>query len=98
MKRQKIEGGGWIDLNTATSYDESTHWNGKNHISDATGSQWEHETLYCSRKGVYVLHHTSQWQGSWTRIDATEAAQWLVENGHEAADEATATAMEAQEV
>ena len=101
MKRQAIDGGGWIDLDATTNFMESTHWNGNNHISDATGSQWEHESLHCSRKGVYVLRHWSQHQGSgesWTRIDADAAAEWLVRNGEDAPDKAIAEAIEAQEV
>jgi hypothetical protein len=46
------------------SWDEDTRWDGHNHISKATGSQWEHEKLYRSRKGRYYVEHTSQWQGS----------------------------------
>ncbi len=55
MKRQAIDGGGWFDREAATKFQESTHWNGSNHISNATGSQWNHEALYCTRRGVYVL-------------------------------------------
>lgn len=67
-------------------WEEDTRWNGNNHISVATGSQWEHETLYMSAKGSYYLVHTSQWQGSqpsarW--VDPAEAAAWLAANGHE---------------
>ena len=101
MKRQPIDGGGWFDIESATKYTEDTHWDGNNHISNATGSQWEHEALYCTRKGVYVLNHWSQWQGSsesWTRIDATEAATWLVQNGEEPPDGGLADAAAEQEV
>lgn len=87
MRRQAIDDGGWIDLDTAAKYGEETHFDGSNHISDATGSQWDHEALWCSRSGVYVLHHWSQWQGSresWTRLSAEDAAAWLVRNGHDA--------------
>ena len=101
MKRQPIEGGSWFDLDRAEHYPESTHWNGNNHISDATGSQWNHETLYCTRGGVYVLNYWSQWQGSgesWTRLDATEAAEWLVRNGHEPPEGELADAAAEQEI
>ena len=71
--------------NATNSWDEGTFWDGRNHISKATGSQWEHEKLYRSRKGRYWIEHTSQWEGSkphasWTRNEA--AAQWLLANGH----------------
>jgi hypothetical protein len=93
--------GGWINLDTATEFTESTHWDGRNHISDNTGSQWEHQALYCTRKGVYILHSWSQWQGSsesWERVDAVTAAEWLVRNGEEAPDETIAAEIEAQEI
>jgi hypothetical protein len=77
-------------------------WNGNNHISVATGSQWNRETLYVTRRGVYTCS-TSQanWQGSgenWTRIDAADAADWLTANGHEAQDAAIASAQADAEV
>ena len=85
MQRQPIDGG-WFDIDAATCYEEGTEWDGRNQISRATGDQWEHEELYLTRRGVYVLHHWSQWQGSrdtWSRLDAEDAAQWLAANGHD---------------
>ncbi|MGD9558761.1 MAG: hypothetical protein AB7V25_17170 [Mangrovibacterium sp.] len=76
-----------IILNTEKAVDhweEDTRWNGNNHISIATGSQWEHETLYKSAKGRYWLEHTSQWQGSTpyaSILEPAEAAAWLLNNG-----------------
>ena len=46
MNRQPIDGGGWINLETAQKFVEDRNWDGHNMISAATGSQWEHETLY----------------------------------------------------
>jgi hypothetical protein len=76
--------------NATDHYDEDTFWDGNNHISRATGSQWVHQTLYRSRKGRYYVEHTSQWQGShpsaeW--ISNAEAARWLLVNGHDLPDE-----------
>lgn len=59
------------------SWEEASSWNGSNHISKATGSQWEHETLYRSAKGRYWVEHTSQYQGS------LPGALWLLANEHE---------------
>jgi hypothetical protein len=87
MTRQAIDEGGWFDRDAAKRWSEGTRWDGSNHISVATGSQWEHESLWRTKRGVYVLHAWSDWQGSgegWTRIDASEAAEWLIRNGHEA--------------
>jgi hypothetical protein len=101
MTRQAIYGGGWFDIDKARKFDEDTRWNGNNHISKATGSQWNHEALYVTKRGIYILNHWSQWQGSgesWTRIDAADAADWLTANGHEAPDAATASAQADAEV
>lgn len=86
MARVSITNGTWFDPSKAKSFEEATRWNGSNHISVATGSQWDHEQLYFTRKGTWVLHSWSQWQGSsksYMAIDATVAAQWLVTNGHD---------------
>ena len=77
--------GRYFDLNTATQYNEGTEFDGNNMISIATGSQWEHEKLYHSASGTWILNHWSQWQGSTERdtvIDDTAAAIWLANNGH----------------
>ncbi len=74
-------------------WDGKTEWDGNNHISKATGSQWNHQTLYKSRKGRYYVEHSSQWQGSRTRVEWVsneEAARWLLHNEHELPDDLTA--------
>jgi hypothetical protein len=68
------------------SWEEDTRWDGRNHISLVTGSQFEHETLYLSAKGRYYVEHRSQWQGStpsarW--LEPAEAAAWLLLNNHD---------------
>jgi hypothetical protein len=81
--------GRYFDGAKAQSWDEATRWNGNNHISRATGSQWEHERLYRTPAGIYVLHHWSQWQGStesYEQISADEAAAWLSRNEHTISD------------
>lgn len=85
MNRQSIPGG-WIDLDTAKKFAEDRNWDGNNHISVNTGSQWEHEVLYRSVGGVYVLHSWSQWQGSrdaWERIGIHAAVAWLIRNDYQ---------------
>jgi hypothetical protein len=90
-----------VDTNKAlTHWDEATDWNGNNHISRNTGSQWNHQTLYLSRKGNYYLVHESQWQGSlpsavW--LDQRRAAVWLSKNGHELPDDLAALADDFEE-
>lgn len=75
-----------VDTDNATAvWQEDTEWDGSNHISRATGSQWEHQTLYRSRRGRYYLVHSSQWQGSTPTAELlsdANAARWLVLMGH----------------
>ncbi len=76
--------------NAVKSWKEDTRWDGHNHVSIATGSQWEHETLYRSRKGRYYIERTSQWQGSaphaeWVSLE--EATRWLLLNNEELPDD-----------
>ncbi len=91
MTKFKMDDGTVVDTeNAQESWDEATEWDGNNHISKATGSQWNHETLYKSRKGRYYVEHSSQWQGSrphveWVSPEA--AARWLILNNHELPDE-----------
>ncbi len=82
------------------SWEESTHWDGHNHVSDATGSQWEHETLYLSAKGRWYVEHTSQWQGSEPSaryVDDREAAAWLLSCDHDVPGKLAAAAAEIEE-
>lgn len=70
----------WFDADKAELIKEDTFWNGNNWISKATGSQWEHEALYRTRGGKWILNHSSSYQGvpeSYTEINSREAAEWL---------------------
>lgn len=76
---------GHFDPDHAQAWEETTTWNGNNHISDATGSQWEHETLYKTTNGRYILLHWSQWQGSiphYKLISEDAAGRWLMRCGY----------------
>lgn len=88
MPRQQLDDGTWFDRSSAKHYDEDTWWNGNNHISRATGTQWDHEELFHTAKGRWVLHRHSQWQGakeSWEVVSEEHAKQWLARNGHHGA-------------
>ena len=79
----------WFDIEKATKYDEETYWNGSNNISVATGNQWNHETLYKTATGNWVLHSDSNWQGcheSYEHIMLVEAVPWLIKNNHDIDD------------
>ena len=90
-ERFEMSDGMVVDLdNASASWEEATRWDGNNHISKATGSQWDHQTLYRSRRGRYYIVSSSQWQGStpsaeW--VSNEEAARWLLANGHEIPDD-----------
>ncbi len=83
MARFRIDGT-VVDTDNATaSWDEATRFDGRNHISVATGSQWDHQTLYRSRKGRYYLVCNSDWQGTTPHaewVSGQEAARWLLAN------------------
>jgi hypothetical protein len=68
------------------NWNEATRWNGNILVSKATGSQWDHETLYQSRKGRYYIETNSQWQGRMSSayfVSREDAAIWLLTNDHE---------------
>lgn len=91
MSRYRMEDGTVVDTANATqSWSEGSRWDGNNHVSTATGSQWEHQKLYRSRKGRYWLECTSQWQGSTPHaewISNHEAARWLLSQDCELPEE-----------
>lgn len=91
MARYQMDDGTVVDTKNATDvWEEATEWDGRNHISKATGSQWEHQTLYRSRKGRYYVVHSSQWQGRRSHaewVSNHEAARWLLANDEELPEE-----------
>jgi hypothetical protein len=86
MSKYKMDDGKIVDTTKALyRWEEETFFDGRNRISNATGSQWEHQRLYRSAKGRYYLECSSQWQGThpyarW--VSREEAATWLIANGH----------------
>ena len=83
MKRQSIGNGRWFDRDKAICIHESTFFDGNNYISLATNSQWDHEQLFRTKSGAWILHHWSNYQGTtptWEEIDNKQAAEWLVKN------------------
>lgn len=90
---------GWYDADKATSYDEDTRWDGNNHISLATGTQWGHERLDRTAGGRWAIYSWSQWQGvspSARFVTAEQAKEWMIRNDYsaEAITEATGIDME----
>ena len=87
MARFKLEDGAIVDTDRAAqSWDESSFWDGRNHISKATGDQFTHETLYKSAKGQILHSPLLTVAGSRDHaeeIPARDAAAWLLQNDHE---------------
>jgi hypothetical protein len=84
MNRINLDNGTWFDADAAKKWSEGTYFDGNNHISKATGSQWDHEDLYRTKGGKWVISWWSQYQGRDERIEevtAQEAHAWLARNG-----------------
>jgi len=85
MSKIPLSDGRWFETETAESWDEHTWWDGNNHISAATGSQWNHERLYRTAAGAWVLNRWSQYQGvedTHEVLEADVAVDWLINNEH----------------
>ena len=81
---------GWYDDKKSESFSEDRVWDGRNHVSRATGSKFDHEELIRTAGGRWVLHEWSQWQGPipTRRFISKEAArEWLLAQGHDGAVE-----------
>lgn len=67
-------------------WEEVLDFDGGNHISRVTGSQWNHETLYKSLQGRYYVVRSSDVQGSQDEMEILcprEAAAWLILSDHD---------------
>ena len=85
MKRITLTDGSgrWFDQEKAIRFDEDSWWDGNNHISSATGSQFDHEILYHTSSGRWILHKYSQWQGrpdTYVEIGDDAVSKWLANN------------------
>ena len=77
------DSGSWFDSRKSTKFGEGSRWDGSNHISLATGSQWDHQALWRTRSGRWILQDWSQRQGSaetFEEITDKDAAKWLIKN------------------
>lgn len=101
MSRYRMDDGIVVDTDQATSvWKEDHRWDGNNYVSLATGSQWDHETLYRSRRGRFYVESTSQWQGTSPRaewVSPHDAAAWLTLNEHDIPEELAGMADEINE-
>ena len=77
------DSGTWFETNSAVLFKEDTRWDGRNQISVPTGSQWEHEWLYYTKSGKWVMHTWSNYQGrgeSYEQVSEEKAVEWLIQN------------------
>lgn len=79
MKRIAINGtkGAWFDAEKAKKYEEESFLCGSSYVSKATGSVHEHEALYITKGGVYILCSERGYFESYVLISKAEAAQWF---------------------
>jgi hypothetical protein len=86
-----MEDGTVIDTANATLWwEETSDWNGSNHIGRSSSSQWHDQMLFRSRRGRYYVEHTSRVQGErdWCEwVSKEEACRWLVLNEHDLPDD-----------
>ena len=82
MARYRMSDGTIVDTdNSSKNWDEAQDHDGQNWISRHTGTQWNHERLFRSRKGRYYIERSSDWQGTTSAcewISNEEAARWLL--------------------
>lgn len=74
---------GWFDEDKADLITEETEWDGNNHRSVHTGAQFEHQALYRTTGGRWVLHTWSQRQGTsptYQFVTDDTAREWLIRN------------------
>ena len=94
------KGGSWFDLDAASRWDEACEFDGRNMISRATGSQWDHELLFRTRQGTWIINQYSACQGSietYEKVSEEEAARWVTGQGLEA-PESLSSAVDSLEV
>ena len=85
---------GWFDPARAERFEEGERWDGRNSVSLATGSDREHETLYKTAGGRWVLGWSSAYASAQDRYrfaGEDEAREWLVRSEYPDADIEAAT-------
>lgn len=78
--------GRWFSPDSAKFYDEAKNYDGNNMISQATGSQTEHEALYRTNGGRFILNEWSDHQGStasYSEVSNEAAAKWFAINDYD---------------
>ncbi|PZG17136.1 hypothetical protein [Nonomuraea aridisoli] len=77
---------GWFDPDHAERYEEATRLIGIDCVGVLTGNPAEHQTLYRTPGGRWVLHRWSQWEGDadlYEFLSTGEARIWLITCRHD---------------
>lgn len=78
--------GRWFDIDSAKKFDERGMLaDDGTFVSLATGNSWEHETLYLTTNGTYVMFFADDRNPSLSQFveyDAEKAVQWLLQNAY----------------
>jgi hypothetical protein len=86
MNRVTLGDGRWFDRDRAEAYEDDTRWDGHNHISLVTGSQFVRSTLWRTASGVWILETKGNYDTTYEfPVREQEAFRWLIDNGHVAA-------------
>lgn len=81
---------GWFDRERATCFEPQRYWDGSNMRDVNVGDKFDHQELYRTAQGRWVLRTWSQWQGSrdqWRFVSDDEAREWLIRNDEDGAVE-----------
>ena len=92
MKKTNL--GNWFDPGSSIPIPEKQTWNDPYWISNCTESPWEHEAIFCTCKGCFILYHWSQWQGhpeTCTEINIEAVMGWIIANQFVNIDEIIST-------
>ena len=78
--------GRWFDNDCAKEWHEAVMVaDDGTTVSMATGNSWEHETLYLTKSGSFVMHFVNDHNptlAQYAEWDQKRAVKWLLANGH----------------
>jgi hypothetical protein len=78
--------GHWFDKDAAKEWRAAAHLvDGGPAVSRATGKSWEHETLYLTSHGSFVMHFADDHNPTHAQYvpwEDDQAIKWLVANGY----------------
>ena len=88
MRKQELtdNSGRWFDVDTARIFQEAIVLApDATPVSRAAGNSWEHETLYLTLEGTFVMHFADDHNPTLNQFvewNVKRAVKWLLSNGH----------------